>query len=81
MISSQKLIYALTDLEIETINEAMIDNTERRLVRHATATVLIYEPKLQSIEGCTIKLNTKRTIDDAWKLAGALWAATNEPGT
>jgi|GEM_PF-4278194 len=81
MISSQKIICALTEAEIETINEAMVDNTECRLVRHATATVLIYEPKVHSIEGCTIKLNVNRTIDDAWKLAGALWAATNEPGT
>ncbi len=71
----------LTASEIETINEAMIDNMECRIVRHSTATVMIYEPKVTSIEGCTIKLNVNRTIDDAWNLAGALWAATNEPGT
>ncbi len=81
MSSPTTPICCLTAAEIETINEAMVDNMECRLVRHETATVLIYEPRRASCEGFTIKLNVNRTIDDAWKLAGSLWAATNEPGT
>ncbi|MBB5033146.1 hypothetical protein HNQ65_002729 [Prosthecobacter vanneervenii] len=81
MTSPSTLICLLTDAEIETINKAMIDNMECRLVRHSTATVMIYEPLKTTSEGCTIKLCVNRTINDAWKLAEALWAATNEPGS
>ncbi|MCF7785589.1 MAG: hypothetical protein K9N47_05670 [Prosthecobacter sp.] len=81
MSSPTTPICALTDAEIETINEAMIDNMECRLVRNETSTELIYEPQRAMMGNLTIKLNVNRTIDDVWKLAGSLWAATNEPGT
>lgn len=82
MIPSTTLICALTEVEIAIINEEMMDNANCRLERASSTTVLTYDGARtgpHAHDGCCIALCDNRTINDAWKLAYALRAATNEP--